>query len=323
VPDFLVRPVDPGDPADIERAWAVARDNDRALVGESDETLDGTRAALIAPDVLEAVLGERDGVAEARLVVEVDRFGREVFLDIHAVGDARPAWFRLLLQRSLAQAAAQAADEPAPPTTADPFVVSPEVWQAVAAHLAEDSAYAEVLAEFGFRPVRRFWRMHRPVVATDAAGPAAPAGVRRRAARGPEDERLLHALTEESFAEHFGFAATPFDEWMAYLRAGAGVDPDRWWIAEADGIPVGVCLLDDSLAEFGDSHVRTLGVLRSARGRGVARWLLGCAIADAADRGRTGIALSVDGENSSGAVGLYESVGFVARRVIDVAVLPV
>lgn len=320
--DLLVRPIDPGNPVDVDTAWRISRDCDLAVVGESEETLAGTKAFITAPDVIEAVLGERAGVAEAFMIVEVDRHAREVFADVFAIGDERAAWLRLLVQRAVAHAHARAAEDPGPPTVADPFVVSPEVWQVLVAHQAEDATFAAVAGELGFRPARRFWRMHRAVTAADATIPEAPPGVGLRAAEGPDDERLVHALAQESFSEHFGFAPTPFEEWMAQLRANAGVDPTRWWIALADGVAVGVCLLDDSRAEFGDSYVRTLGVVSAARGRGIARWLLGRAIADAASRGRTGIGLTVDGENTTGAVALYESVGFTARRVIDLAVRP-
>ncbi len=132
----------------------------------------------------------------------------------------------------------------------------------------------------------------------------------------------MHRLFEESFAEHFGAHTRPFEEWIADVEAMAGVDPTRWWIAEVDGQPAGLCILDDSKASFGDGYVRTLGVVPSARGRGVARWLLACAAADAVARGRTGLALAVDGQNTTGATDLYESVGFAIRQVIDVWCYP-
>lgn len=319
---MLLRPLDPGDPEDVGLAFEVGRACDVAVIGTTEETVESTRARLSAPEVAAAFLGEQDGVAVAHLCVEVDPHGRDVFIDAYATGADAERWYPLMLDRGLALAAEHAAADPAPPVDADPFVVSADLWQASAAHYAGDAPYAHALRERGFRPVRRFWRMHRPVDAHETGEPQAPPGVARRTVRGEEDERLLHRMFGESFAEHFGFAERPSDEWLESLRAGAGVDPDRWWLAVADGEPVGLCIIDDSRAEFGDSYVRTIGVLPSARGRGIARWLLGCAVADAAARGRTGIGLSVDGENTTGATALYESVGFRARHVIDVLVRP-
>jgi ribosomal protein S18 acetylase RimI-like enzyme len=85
-----------------------------------------------------------------------------------------------------------------------------------------------------------------------------------------------------------------------------------------DGEPVGICVGDSSRAEFGATYVRTLGVIPSARGRGIARWLLRCAAADAARAGLRSVALAVDSENTTGATALYESVGMRAVQVIDV-----
>jgi ribosomal protein S18 acetylase RimI-like enzyme len=140
---------------------------------------------------------------------------------------------------------------------------------------------------------------------------------------GDADRRLIHALYCESFAEHFGSSNDrPFDDWIASVEGLPGTDPSRWWIATLDGKPVGICLLDDSKAEFGEGYVRTLGVIPAARGRGIATWLLACAAADCVERGRTGIALSVDGANTTGATVLYASVGYSTRQVIDVWCYP-
>lgn len=318
-----LRPMDPSDPAEVQRAFDVTRACDLAVVGATEETLDSTRAQLAAPDVVAVLIGERGDVTEALLVVEVDTHGRDVFIDAYAAGPPAADWYPALVERGLAIAAEHTAADPAPtPPGADPYVVSPDFWQASAAHYSPDVAYADVLARFGFRPVRRFWRMHRPVSAAEVMAPPAPDGVARRTVTGPDDERLLHALYAESFRDHFGFVDRPAEEWLDRVRAQSGVDPGRWWIATLDDDPVALCLLDDSRAEFGEGYVRTLGVVPRARGRGIARWLLGCAVADASARGRSGVALSVDGENATGATELYESVGFTARYVIDVSVRP-
>ncbi len=63
------------------------------------------------------------------------------------------------------------------------------------------------------------------------------------------------------------------------------------------------------------SYIAYLGVLRSARGRGAARALLHAVVADAAERGRDRVGLEVDADSPTGAVGLYESTGFVTSYV--------
>ena len=76
-------------------------------------------------------------------------------------------------------------------------------------------------------------------------------------------------------------------------------------------------MADDRKAEEGRTYIRTLGVIPQARGRGIASWLLSSAFAQAAREGRTSVSLSVDSENPTGAVGLYERVGMRAEQVID------
>ncbi|MEZ5089508.1 MAG: GNAT family N-acetyltransferase [Micropruina sp.] len=62
-------------------------------------------------------------------------------------------------------------------------------------------------------------------------------------------------------------------------------------------------------------YVANLGVLRSGRGRGVAKALLHAAFARAQADGRAAVRLHVDAESPTGATRLYESVGMY-RRVV-------
>ena len=326
-PGVSLRPVDLSSASEMETAFDIVVGCERAAVGWTDSTRDSVRADLTGPDALVdahriAVVG---GDAVGLLIVEVDRHGREVFLDAYAIGDDAAAVQEALMRSGLASAAELASADPAPgpPAGADPYALSPLMWQAVAAGYEQDAGYREALQGLAFHPIRRFWRMLLDLRGVSADEPTPPEGVSRRLVSGEADRRLMHALFAESFAEHFGSSHDgPFDDWMASIEALPGADPSQWWLAMLDDVPVGVCLLDDSKAEFGESYVRTLGVVPAARGRGVATWLLRCSAADAVRRGRTGLALSVDGQNTTGATALYQSLGFTTRQVIDVWCYP-
>jgi ribosomal protein S18 acetylase RimI-like enzyme len=67
---------------------------------------------------------------------------------------------------------------------------------------------------------------------------------------------------------------------------------------------------DESVDGPDGSYVSYLGVLESARGRGVATGVLRTIIADAAPRGRDRVGLEVDADPSTGADGLYTSGGW-------------
>lgn len=325
-PDVALQTLQADDPAHVEAAYLVASRCELDAVGWTDSTRESIRATLTAPDAWpdQHLLSLRGTEPVGLLVVERDLVGREVFLDAYAVGETSSTVQRALLERGLAAARSLAHDHPGPagPPSDDPYVLTPDIWQAVSASFAADRAYADVLSGMGFRVIRRFWRMLLDLTSVTATEPLSPAGVSRRMVSSDNDRRVLHALFADSFADHFGTHERGFDEWIATIEALPGTDPDRWWIATLDGRDVGLCILDDSKAEFGEGYVRTLGVVESARGRGIGRWLLKCAAADAVARGSTGLALAVDGENTTGATALYESVGFTTRHVIDLWCCP-
>ena len=203
-----------------------------------------------------------------------------------------------------------------------------------------DARQQRWLAAAGYARVRTWWQMRRPVTREDRVVPAPRPGVvvRRlaRAADGSPDERDLvasHDVLEEAFADHFNHHEETFDEFLARLRADPGHRWDHWWMAElVDGdapVPVGVLIASESLDARGHpvgSYVEYLGVLRTARGRGVARSLLDAVTADAAERGRGYVGLEVDADSPTGAAGLYLSQGFTTsyvtqswHRYVDVA----
>jgi ribosomal protein S18 acetylase RimI-like enzyme len=167
---------------------------------------------------------------------------------------------------------------------------------------------------------RTFWEMVAEHTATDdpAATPA-PTGVRVRPVRAEvADWRLVHALVEDAFADHWGHRERSFELWWTHQNTGVAPDPALSWIADLDGEPAGVCLTDTSRAGFGGGYVRTVGVRTGARGRGIARHLLRTAFAGHRERGWSWTALRVDSSNSTGATGLYTSVGMSTVDTFDV-----
>jgi len=83
---------------------------------------------------------------------------------------------------------------------------------------------------------------------------------------------------------------------------------------EPAGTLVGTELAGSDTAPAG-SYVSYIGVLQSARGRGVAKALLRTIIADAAQRGRDRVGLEVDADSPTGADGLYVSMGWETSYV--------
>jgi ribosomal protein S18 acetylase RimI-like enzyme len=325
-----LRPVDADGP-DIDAAFTVADSHERAVLGSAETTRDELAALLTGPisphdGQLLAWRGDRP---VGLLSLEVDRTRREAFAEAYVdpAAEERAALLAALVAHAVAYGREVAAIDPAPgvPDDVSPYEMTPLLWQVLAGSYEQDVAYADALRANGLRPIRRHWQMHLDLAAagTAAADPAPPQGVTRLVARAEDEVRQFHGVYADSFRDHYGAGPLPLDDWLLQVRALPGVDPERWWLALAGDVPVGMCMVDDSRAEFGDSYVRTLGVTRAARGRGIARWLLGCAFADAVRRGRTGIALTVDSSSLTGATRLYEGMGMSVRRAIDAWCLPV
>jgi ribosomal protein S18 acetylase RimI-like enzyme len=198
----------------------------------------------------------------------------------------------------------------------------------------EDLRQQQWLAAAGFTRVRRWWQMSRSVTPDEVELVPDPAhwareGVVFRRVRqqgdGMPDEadlRAVHDVLEGAFTDHFNSAEETFDEFIHRLREDPGHRWDHWWLAEivdGDGPPEAagalVGTVNESPSGPDGSYVAYLGVLESARGRGVAKGLLHTIIADAAASGRDRVGLEVDADSPTGADGLYVSMGWGTKYV--------
>ena len=129
------------------------------------------------------------------------------------------------------------------------------------------------------------------------------------------EERAVHALVEEAFADLSDFRPTPYEDWAFWWNDRKRLD--LWFAARADaGELVGVSLCEPQRAGLG--WIETLAVRRSRRRRGLGKALLLHSFGEFARAAGPPPALSVDSENATGAVRLYESVGMrpVSERVL-------
>jgi ribosomal protein S18 acetylase RimI-like enzyme len=149
--------------------------------------------------------------------------------------------------------------------------------------------------------------------------PRPPAGVTLRAGTEPAVREAAHAILNASFADHFGWVPKPYDTWHESLERKSTFDWTQLWVAELDGRPVAILTCTDQFVDDdGCGYVGDLGVLPDARGRGIAKYLLRHAFAIDVAAGRKGTILHVDSNNTTPALGVYESVGMRAVLVIDV-----
>ena len=180
--------------------------------------------------------------------------------------------------------------------------------------------------------------MSRPVVPEDADLVPDPARwernnvlFRRVGGKGvlpnEADLRAIHDVLEGSFTDHFNHSEETYEEFIHRLREDPGHRWDHWWIAEiTDGGAAGdevhpAGALVGSVSESGTgpdgSYVAYLGVLETARGRGVAKGLLKGIVSDAAERGYDRVGLEVDADSPTGADGLYLAMGWTTKYVTE------
>jgi mycothiol synthase len=172
-----------------------------------------------------------------------------------------------------------------------------------------DPSFPPAASAAGFRHVRTFWHMERPVDASYRPEPP-PAGVDVRAMRGPDDEHRVFEVMDEAFRGHFGHVPMDFEGWRR-MHAVSLADPSLVLLAwSGDGVTGAVT----ARVPGGQGWVDDLGVRAAFRGRGIGAALLRAAFAALAARGVDHVRLNVDADNETGATRLYASVGMTVRR---------
>ncbi|SHK84962.1 mycothiol synthase [Pseudonocardia thermophila] len=182
-----------------------------------------------------------------------------------------------------------------------------------------DAGAAAVCAAAGMRPAR-WWSDLRLDLARPLAPAPAPAGV-EIVALGPgydhgRWDEPLRAAHNAAFADHWGSAAVGADTWRAMRTGAAAFRPAHSAVACADGEIVAYVLGYEypSPGPGRELYVGTVGTLPAWRGRGLARALLTHVLQSAQAAGFATSVLTVDSQNATGALGVYERVGYVPHR---------
>jgi mycothiol synthase len=176
-----------------------------------------------------------------------------------------------------------------------------------------DVAARALLEAEGFVAVRHHWYMHVIMDAPPVLA-AAPDGIRIAPFRTDEDERAVHAVLEEAFADHWAHTPSSFAEWRRDTIARDDFDPSLWRLAW-DGAEVVGAALAYQRTEQG--WVRVLGVRPPWRRRGVGLALLQHVFACFYERGTTVVGLGVDTASPTGATRLYERAGMHVYEDLD------
>ena len=142
-----------------------------------------------------------------------------------------------------------------------------------------------------------------------------PGGVEVRPVR-PADVRAVWQLTKEAMRDESDYSEDDYDEehLQAYLKLPT-CDPNLWAVAWAGDKPVGVVrpyINDDENKQYNRKrgHTENIAVARGWRKKGIASALLARSLRTLRDCGMTSATMDVDAHNPSGALRVYQSLGF-------------
>jgi ribosomal protein S18 acetylase RimI-like enzyme len=183
----------------------------------------------------------------------------------------------------------------------------------------------------GYEPVRYAFSMVRPLNEPVEVTPM-PEGLVRIPSKSlngirtleirpvpPEHYRTVWDASQEAFQDHWSFVPEPEEDYQNWL-VWPGFDPSLWKVAwEGDQVAGMVLNFVDEKENVEYNRKRgyteSICVRRPWRRRGLARALLTLSLQMFKDMGMEEAALGVDAQNPSGALNLYESVGFrVVKR---------
>ncbi|MEU1046692.1 GNAT family N-acetyltransferase [Streptomyces sp. NPDC005897] len=291
--------------ADAPAITALLNEIDRIEIGrpETDQhTVEADLRHQQTDLTLDSWLAFDDGRLVAYGLLWDESGGERVDIDHYVLPDHQPTGMGMLVAmeaRALAKARANGAER-----------------AVVHLHLnARPTTDTALLAERGWSVVRTHHVLRRALDPAADVPPEAPAGVRLRACATEADRVRVHELYQRSFAQHFDFQPRPYRLWLDDIDA-AGLDWSLVWIAETDDLgDAGFLLARDDREAMG--WIRSIGVLREARGRGLGGFLLRHAFAAFAARGRDTVGLGVDTANATGAPRLYGRHGMTVHFAVD------
>jgi ribosomal protein S18 acetylase RimI-like enzyme len=174
----------------------------------------------------------------------------------------------------------------------------------------EDTVLWPLLERSGFMRTGEILRMWRQLDG-DLPEPEWP-GVAIRTYTDADGPRV-HALLDASYTGWDpGYVELAHDDWLAFMTGHDEFDPALWFLVERDDELVACAL--HWREHSGRGWVKDLVVRENERGRGLGHALLVQGFRAYSARGVGRVGLKVDANNPTGAVRLYEGVGFTVDR---------
>ena len=175
-----------------------------------------------------------------------------------------------------------------------------------------DKRLQNAWAKHGFEFLRRYYTMRMKISSAPSIRQIQDLEIKAIDIEDSNQIAIFHAAHQDSFSNHFGFAPRELDKWRELVLDSA-TDPKGVFMAFKGGEPVGFCQCNDEYVEDNRGFINLLGVIQENQGLGIGEALLQTGISHCLTKGYDSVELNVDTGNESGALKLYEKVGFKAE----------
>ncbi len=289
----------------IVRVYGEMADADHPDWAESKEEVEDDLATSFVDLARDSILVLDGDRPVAHGLAYCSRQG-ETFVRSYLFGGVVPAYRRRgigreLLDRQIARAREQLAEVP----------LDLPRWIIADGKASGDPA--PLFARKGLEPLRWYFKMER-----DLAEPipelALPEGLRLAPWPAERDMAALEAKNA-AFRDHWGSQPTLAEQWAQMTGAELTRRDLSFLVVDDEDRIVGLLLSlaneeDWARQGYSSSYIQIIGVLRDWRRRGVAPALIAQALAATKAAGIARAQLDVDAENPTGALRLYEGMGF-------------
>lgn len=168
----------------------------------------------------------------------------------------------------------------------------------------------------GLTAERWYRYMERPLTDLPAVRPVPGVELTPFAWDRDDEVRRVH---NQAFTEHHGSSERDAASWALLFTGQRAFRPDLSVLALEGDVVVGYVLAyvyqsDTAATGVQETYLGQIGVLPRARGRGLASAMIGEALHAGARKGCLRAGLEVDSDNVTGAMRLYEFLGFTATR---------
>jgi len=175
----------------------------------------------------------------------------------------------------------------------------------------------KLFEQHGFSPLRSWYRMRR-----DLSQPIPEEYLPSGLILGvycPELDRALMEAFNESFSDHWGFEPITYEDWQQFIIHAASFRPELTFLAlggegsaaQITGFSVNFVREEDNQRQgIAEGMINELGTRRPWRKRGIASALVCASMRAFKAAGLDYAGLGVDTESQTGALSLYERLGF-------------